>query len=99
MDYNNCTAENITHSNSVVTSFLPYWSLVLYYVIYCLIDVIGIIVNCMIIVAVAFSLKLRTSTNVFVTSLAVTDLLTCLAQGVGCIALASLSPNPRLNKI
>ena len=48
-----------------------------------LIAIVGIIGNCMIIVAVAFSKKLQTSTNVFVTSLAVTDLLTCWAAIIG----------------
>ena len=99
MDYNNSTTENITHSIDVTTSFLPYWAVVLYYVMFCLIDITGIIGNCMIIIAVAFSQKLQTSTNVFVTSLAATDLLTCLVQAVRCIALASLSPTPRLNRI
>ena len=98
MDYNKSTTENFTYSIDVSTSYLPYWSLVLYYVLYCLIDIIGIIGNCMIIIAVAFSQKLHTSTNVFVTSLAVTDLLTCLAQAVGLIALASLSPSFTLNR-
>ena len=98
MDYNNSTFENITDSHVVVT-YLPYWAVILRDVISCLISIIGIIGNCMIILAVAFSRKLQTSTNVFVTSLATTDLLNCLSVPLAySIAVTSLSPTPR-NKI
>ena len=99
MVFNNSTTANITNSIDVLTSFLPYWAVVLYKVMSCLIAIIGIIGNCMIVIAVAFSRKLQTSTNVFVTSLAVTDLLTCLVVGLGNIALLLLLPTDRLNKI
>ena len=94
---NNSTTEHIT--DSIDVSFLPYWAGVLYIVMFWIIDVVGIIGNCMIIIAVAFSRKLQTSTNVFVTSLAVTDLLTCLVVGLGHVAVPLLPLTDRLNKI
>ena len=100
MDYSNSTTENITDSTDTFMSFLPYWAVVLRYVMFWLIIIIGIIGNCMIIIAIAFSQKLQTSTNVFVTSLAVTDLLTCLVLALGFVAVVSLSPtSTRLNNI
>ena len=98
MDYNNSTAGNISDSIDVITSFLPYWAVVLYFVMFWLIDIIGIIGNCMIIIAVAVSQKLQTSTNVFVTSLAVTDLLTCFAPSLGFF-VPFFPLTPRLNQI
>ena len=101
MDYSSSTAENIT--GFIDTSFkssVPSWAVVIRHVIFWIIDIIGITGNCMIIIAVALSQKLQTSTNVFVTSLAVTDLLTCLTLAIGYISLASLPlTSPRLNKI
>ena len=85
MDYNNSMPENMTESTDILTSYLPYWTVVLRHVMFWLIDIIGIIGNCMIIIAVAFSQKLHTSTNAFVTSLAVTDLFACFAPTVGFI--------------
>ena len=100
MDQRNSSTENFTDASiDTFISFLPYWAVVLCYVIFCLIDIIGIFGNCMIIIAVAFSQKLQTSTNAFVTSLAVTDLLTCVVLCLGYIALALLSLTPRLNRI
>ena len=99
MDYNNSTTENMTDSIDVLASFPPYWTVVLRYMLFRFIIVIGILGNCMIILAVAFSRKLQTSTNVFVASLAVTDLLTCFALGLGHIVLASSSLADGLNKI
>ena len=98
MDYNNSTSENMITDSHMIT-FLPYWAVVLRNVMSCLINIIGVIGNCMIIIAVAFSRKLQTSTSVLVTSLAITDLLTSLSVALGYnIAVASLSPTPR-NKI
>ena len=99
MGYNNYTNINITESIGDHTSFLPYWADVLYYVILWLITIIGITGNCMIIVAVAFSRKLHTSTNVFVTSLAVTDLLTCFAVDFGSLAHFLPQTHWTVNKI
>ena len=82
MDYNNSTTENMTVSIDEIT-YLPYWAVDLRNVMLGLIAFVGIIGNSMIIVAIAFSKKLQTSTNVFVTSLAVTDLLTCWAVIIG----------------
>ena len=99
MNSNNSTAENMTESIDKLASFPPYWTVVLRYMLFRLIIIIGILGNTMIILAVAFSRKLQTSTNVFVTSLAVTDLLTCFALGLGHITLASLPLGERLNRI
>ena len=86
----NSTTENIAGSIDVAGFFLPYEAVVHYYVMFWIIDIIGITGNCMIITAVAFSQKLQTPTNVFVTSLAVTDLFTCLVSALGYIAIPSL---------
>lgn len=53
-----------------------YWEKILVSAILGLISIAGIVGNCMIIAAVAFSRKLQTPTNVFVISLSVVDLLT-----------------------
>ena len=95
MDYNYSTTENMTDSIDEIT-YLPYWAVDLRNVILVLISIVGIIGNCMIIVAVAFSKKLQTTTNVFVSNLAVTDLLTCCSVIIFwfCYALTH-----RLNEI
>ena len=66
-------------SNTTNSDFMKlnvaYWEQILTSIIIGLIAIIGLIGNSMIIVAVVISRKLRTSTNVFVTSLAATDLL------------------------
>ncbi|XP_072037252.1 melatonin receptor type 1B-A-like [Amphiura filiformis] len=55
-----------------------YWEQIFTAILTLLISVTGIIGNTLIILAVAFSQKLQTSTNAFVTSLAVADLLTSI---------------------
>ena len=60
MDQCNSSTENFTDASiDTFISFLPYWAVVLRYVIFWLIDIIGIFGNCMIIIAVAFSQKLQ----------------------------------------
>ena len=64
-------------SNDTDVAFnLSYWEQIFVAVLVALIAVMGIVGNSMIIAAVAFSRKLQTSTNAFVTSLSVVDLLT-----------------------
>ena len=63
-------------SNSNVAFYLSKWEHNLMAILVALIAVMGIVGNSMIITAVAFSRKLQTSTNAFVTSLSVADLLT-----------------------
>ncbi|XP_072037214.1 G-protein coupled receptor moody-like [Amphiura filiformis] len=55
---------------------VAYWEQIITTIMIGLVAVAGIIGNSMIIMAVAFSCKLQTSTNALVTSLGVTDLLT-----------------------
>ncbi|XP_072037213.1 melatonin-related receptor-like [Amphiura filiformis] len=55
---------------------VAYWEQIITTIMIGLVAVAGIVGNSMIIMAVAFSCKLQTSTNVLVTSLGVTDLLT-----------------------
>ena len=62
--------------NSTVSFNLAYWEHIFAAVLVGLTAVMGIVGNSMIIVAVAFSRKLQTSTNAFVVSLSVADLLT-----------------------
>ncbi|XP_072019039.1 beta-2 adrenergic receptor-like [Amphiura filiformis] len=57
-------------------SYWEYWEQILLAVLLGLVAITGLIGNSMIIAAVAFSKKLQTSTNAFVTSLGVADLLT-----------------------
>ena len=62
--------------DSTVTFNLSSWEHIFTGVLVGLIAIMGIVGNSMIIVAVALSCKLQTSTNAFVTSLSVADLLT-----------------------
>ena len=62
--------------DSTVTFNLYSWEHIFTGVLVGLIAVMGVVGNSMIIAAVAFSRKLQTSTNAFVTSLSVADLLT-----------------------
>ena len=69
----------INHTlNSTVPFNLSSWEHILTAVLVGLIAVMGIVGNSMIIAAVTFSCKLQTSTNAFVASLSVADLLTSL---------------------
>ena len=99
MDYDNDTTLNITDSIHELKTFLPYWADVLYYMILWPITIIGFIGNCMVIFAVAFSQRLHTSTNVFVTSLAVSDLLICFAVCLGSLAHFLPQTHWTVNKI
>ena len=67
------------HTRNSNVAFNPsYWEHVFTAVLVGLIAVMGFVGNSMIIAAVAFSHKLQTSTNAFVTSLSLADLLTSL---------------------
>ena len=59
-----------------LSTIVPFWEHIFVAIIIIIIAIAGLIGNSMIIIAVALSRKLQTSTNVFVTSLAATDLLT-----------------------
>ena len=72
-------------SNSTV--ILSYQERLVVAVVYGLICISGTIGNCMIILAVSFSRKLQTHTNVFIVSLSVTDLLTSLSLMASIFAL------------
>ncbi|XP_072030134.1 somatostatin receptor type 5-like [Amphiura filiformis] len=73
------TTSNVTSMSSTPAPYvLAYGELVFASVILIIILIAGIIGNSMIIFSVIFSRKLRTSTNAFVVSLAVADLLTSL---------------------
>ncbi len=58
---------------------VSYWEQILTSILIGIIAITGLIGNSMIIAAVAFSRKLQTATNAFVTSLGVADLLTSFA--------------------
>lgn len=67
---------------------VSYWEQIFTSTLVILLGVIGITGNTMIVLAVAFSRKLQTSTNVFIASLAVTDLLTSffsIFHGIGTL--------------
>ena len=68
------TANNVTNSTNYL--IVSYWEQVVTGTVTLLISLIGLIGNSMLITAVMFSRKLHTSTNAFVTSLAVADLMT-----------------------
>ncbi|XP_071803836.1 histamine H2 receptor-like [Asterias amurensis] len=94
---------NETTSNSTTVSWLPNTTMtttsisavhsypvrVVLGVCFILISVTSITGNSMVILAVIFSKKLRTSTNVFVVSLSSADLLTGLAMPMSAVALIS----------
>ena len=69
----NSTANSTTATPNATVN---YWEQALTGGLIILIAILGLIGNSMIIVAVALCRKLQTSTNAFVTSLAVTDLIT-----------------------
>ena len=68
------TSVNITRISYGLEVY--YWEQVLIGIFIGLIAVLGIMGNSMILLAVSFSLKLQTSTNAFVTSLSIADLIT-----------------------
>ena len=68
------TANNVTNNTNYL--IVSYWEQVVTGTVTLLISLIGLIGNSMLITAVMFSRKLHTSTNAFVTSLAVADLMT-----------------------
>ena len=68
------SANNVTNSTNCL--IVSYWEQVVTGTVTLLISLIGLIGNSMLITAVLFSRKLHTSTNAFVTSLAVADLMT-----------------------
>ena len=78
--YTNEFSSNVTNnaSNSYVAFKVSYWEHIFAASLVGFIAIMGIVGNSMIIAAVAFSQKLHTSTNAFVASLSVTDLLTSL---------------------
>ena len=94
---------NETTSNSTTVSWLPNTTMtttsisavhsypvrVVLGVCFILISVTSITGNSMVILAVIFSKKLRTSTNVFVVSLSSADLMTGLAMPMSAVALIS----------
>ncbi|XP_022080030.1 melatonin receptor type 1B-B-like [Acanthaster planci] len=88
---NNSTAvfwmENIT--TTVSHSLQTYPERVVVAVVWLLIAVFNVTGNTMVILAVVCSKKLRTSTNVFVVSLSVADLLTGLALPMSAVGLLS----------
>ncbi|XP_072032113.1 alpha-1A adrenergic receptor-like [Amphiura filiformis] len=76
MAMNNTTTNAADTLMPVYILNVPYWEQILLAVLLGLVAIAGLIGNSMIIAAVAFSKKLQTSTNAFVTSLGVADLLT-----------------------
>ena len=75
-------------SSDVPSLVVSYWEQVLTSVLVILLGITGITGNTMIILAVAFSRKLQTSTNAFIASLAATDLLTSIFvifHGIGTL--------------
>ena len=76
--FTNAFSSNVTNqtSNSTVATNLSSWENIFTAVLVALIAAMGIVGNTMIILAMAFSRKLQTSTNAFVVSLSVADLLT-----------------------
>ena len=71
------TGEVLSNVTNVTPTFtVSYWEHLFTAVLVALIAVMGVVGNSMIIAAVAFSRKLQTSTNAFVVSLSVADLLT-----------------------
>ncbi|XP_038055038.1 melatonin receptor type 1B-B-like [Patiria miniata] len=88
MDNSTFTAAS-TEAGPMSKSLQTYQERVAMAVLWLLIALIDIIGNTMVILAVVFSKKLRTSTNVFVVSLSVADLLTGLALPMSAVGLLS----------
>ena len=72
--------DNFTNTNdtSLLIYKVHYWEQILTAILILLVGLTGIIGNSMIILAVAFSRKLQTSTNALVTSLGITDFITAI---------------------
>ncbi len=72
---------NTTNTNDMIfmdnIMNISYWEQILAALFLSLVTITGLVGNSMIILAVAFSIKLHTATNAFVTSLSIADLLTC----------------------
>ncbi|XP_072030428.1 melatonin receptor type 1A-like [Amphiura filiformis] len=85
--------DNITEQSAVATTYHPYYKNYIERQILAsligIIAVLGFCGNCLVILAVALSRKLRNSTNVFVVNLALADLLTCLFLPWTAIAILS----------
>ncbi len=71
---------NDSYTNNTDTLIYSYGERVFVAICWLLITIFGTLGNSLVIVAFLFSRKLQTSTNVFVVSLAVADLLTCLSM-------------------
>ncbi|XP_038077657.1 melatonin receptor type 1B-A-like [Patiria miniata] len=85
----NNTIMGVSTAGPVSKSLQTYEERVVVAVCWLLIALINIIGNTLVILAVVFSKKLRTSTNVFVISLSVADLLTGLAIPMSAVGLLS----------
>ncbi|XP_022080047.1 melatonin receptor type 1B-B-like [Acanthaster planci] len=90
-DYSSTTPswmQDIT-TMAVIQSLQTYPERVVVAILWLLVALVNITGNTMVILAVVFSKKLRTSTNVFVVSLSVADLLTGLALPMSAVGLLS----------
>ncbi|XP_041485948.1 adenosine receptor A1-like [Lytechinus variegatus] len=67
--------------------------------ILCLMTVVGVVGNSLVIIAVYFSNKLQTTTNVFVACLAVTDLLNCLFFPVQVVSVLTRNGPPPIGSL
>ncbi|XP_072030426.1 melatonin receptor type 1B-A-like [Amphiura filiformis] len=85
--------DSISEQSAVATTYHPYYKNYIERQILAsligIIAVLGFCGNCLVILAVALSRKLRNSTNVFVVNLALADLLTCLFLPWTAIAILS----------
>ncbi|XP_071490659.1 rhodopsin, GQ-coupled-like [Diadema antillarum] len=76
-------------NNSTNEDFVSDTAAIIMSVFLNIIAVIGIVGNSVVVLAVLFSRKLRTATNVFVIALSITDLLVCLTLPFQTVALVS----------
>ena len=76
-------------SSSTTFKFTDYNQRIAVAVMLLIISIVGVIGNTLVLVAVAVSRKLHTSTNAFVVSLATTDFVTCLVMPFQVIAVLS----------
>ncbi|XP_038045053.1 melatonin receptor type 1B-A-like [Patiria miniata] len=81
------TNETLVDGAEVEFRFSDYNQRVVLASIYFIISILGCVGNAMVIVAVCLARRLRTITNVFVVSLSIADLLTCLALPFNAVNL------------
>lgn len=85
------TTESTSTMQPAIKVYDYYWERIIYASLIALISIVGTLGNCLVIIAVCLSRKLRTKTNVLVVNLSVADLISCI--NLPWMSIAVLSEN------